>query len=258
MAKKMVKEQWMLGDNPNPSKYEDVHTRDGWYRREKPNRENINSLLRRNADNTKITAYLGQQFFNKLSPWTKRLDLGRTQVNVTTSWRSQLYNNKPITLEFFRGLDLQPHHPLYILLDTSPQCLLSSHTAEVTVPLYWGALNKLNMEVTTYFFELIIIWGDPAHPETLRTDSVESPLYSYDSKATEDCKMQISLPPEGNQWVLFFKVSSFEGNTPAHNPRHYGMTVLRVNCTPIENSEPPKPPRHTPKKRNRKRHNESA
>jgi hypothetical protein len=85
-------------------------------------------------------------------------------------------------------------------------------------------MKALNTLVTGYYFEVILLYGDVHRERGLEIISAESKLYSYCVEKTDLCVLTLPVPRE--EWCLFLKISSLEGNELAVNTKHYRMKVI--------------------------------
>jgi hypothetical protein len=81
---------------------------------------------------------------------------------------------------------------------------------------------------TGYYLEAILLYGDPAETNTLRVDSVESRLYSFEEEARViDCNLSLQLP-EKELWMVLLKVSCVLDREIAGTSKYHGMKVVKV------------------------------
>jgi hypothetical protein len=102
------------------------------------------------------------------------------------------------------------------------------HRLIVTIPVDAHTVKKLSTLVTAYYFELILLYGDPSLTNGLRIDSDTSPLYSLNRKEATVCRLSLDLPHKKVPWMLILKISCHEGDSLALHCRHYGMKVIRT------------------------------
>ena len=82
--------------------------------------------------------------------------------------------------------------------------------------------------VSHYYYEAVLLYGDPSVKDALRTENVVSPLYDINSRKEETCVLDVVLPSNGVPWMVLLKLSCVEGEVLAHAGRNYGMKVVGV------------------------------
>ena len=238
------KQRWELGPNPDPEKWQDVQTKDGWMRRKrKAKQSKLNDVMQRHADSFKVTMPAAKRILDRLEPWVRGLDLGRIQAEIGTRLKKSYLENGKMNFTYLLDLDLQPGRKLNALLSNHPKVWVKD---EVVVKIWLtDELIKLKKSIfTDYYFELIMVWGEPPNPlkgelnptkryKGLKVDSEESKLYKRRDpkgpvKDDELCVLKIDVPKTKLPWMALLKVSCLEGNELAHNPRHYAMKVVAV------------------------------
>lgn len=240
------KHQWELGPNPDPFRFKDVRTKDGWYRK-CINYGSLNSVMTEYKDATKLAMPAARRLMGKIEPWTRGLELGRIQATIGGRLKSSYMQSGKMTFEYLNELQMQPRRKMSDLI--RPKCQAFVMKDEVVVkqtlsqsggtllskpgerPVWAdGATTVIKLErsiYTEFYFELIMVWGNPMKENGLKVDSVESKLYSRYEKYEESCELRIDIPKKG-PWVLFFKVSCLEDGEMAKSSRHYGMKVVAV------------------------------
>jgi hypothetical protein len=102
-----VKQRWMLGPNPDPSRYKDVRTRDGWYRK-RIGYGKLNPVMEAYKDATGITMPAAKRIMDKLQPWTRQLETARVQIVIGGKLKRTYMATEKMTFENLKGLELQP------------------------------------------------------------------------------------------------------------------------------------------------------
>ena len=97
---------------------------------------------------------------------------------------------------------------------------------QVTLSLFPGCVKQLNTLISNFYFEIILIAGDPLKEEELRLDATTSELYIIDKLSRND-RLTLSLqkPLRPGPWIVFLKLNCMEGDSVAWNSRHYGLVV---------------------------------
>ena len=99
--------------------------------------------------------------------------------------------------------------------------------------MLFRSLGGKNIELvhsiaTEFYFEAVMVWGDPMKEKGLKVDAVESKLYPIKGEVKGPCVLRLDLPAKKEPWMVLLKVSCLEGNELAHSPRHYGVKVVEA------------------------------
>jgi len=223
-----------LGPNPDPDIWEDVRTKDGWFRRKKRKNMKLNAVMQEHADSLKVTMPAAKRILEKLEPWVRGLELGRVQAAISTLLKKSYFEDEKMGLRYLQDLELQPRRPFKALVGKTPYVEVSDEVfVKILIPS--DGLKVKNSIYTEYYFELILLWGDVTKGGKLKVDSVESQLYERPQvsqrktdRAGEYCELRINLPSRKQPWIALFKVGCLEGKQLAYHPRHYGMKVVAV------------------------------
>ena len=220
--------QAALGINPDPEIWVDVKTKEGWYRKKRPkNKRKLNAIMQKQADAFAMTMPATMRILNRLEEFTRRLELGRINATINSLLKRNYLESGVITFKYLLGLDIQPKRKMRQLLKYMPVITVTDEVvAKISVDK--EQIRVVRSIYSHYFYELIILWGDPMKDRGLRIDSVESPSYEKDITLSTDPELRIDLPAKKQPWMALFKVSCIEGNVLAKNPRHYAMKVVAV------------------------------
>jgi hypothetical protein len=101
----------------------------------------------------------------------------------------------------------------------------SVRVVRVEVPIDHFPIEAQNRLASEFYFELVLLYGDPNEEWGLRTENVESPLYVYWEKTKRICVLEVDLPEQAD-WCVILKVNSLEGNYLAVHPMRYRMRVV--------------------------------
>ena len=223
------KEQWMLGDNPDPSKYEDIHTNAGWYRRKKRARgSNINAIFKKNAANLPHTLAAADYILSRLEPWLRGLELWTLRMKLSGALLKSINQTNKAGFKFMKGLDIQPYRKMQSLLHAKYSTILKKNKIIITIELGAKTIDLHNSIATDFYFDAVILWGDPVK-QKLKIESAESLVYPIENTPNEKCEIKLNLPENNNPWILFLKVSCIEGNEYARSSRHYAMKVIQTS-----------------------------
>jgi hypothetical protein len=213
------------------AKYVWVATREGGYwRRERGTVKpaELNDTLKKSAEALSIASSAAKRIATRLSTYTRELDMGRFIAKVSAALKASLLKNGKMDFSGLKNYDLQPYNPITDLLKNDYSVHRNNDKLTIKIPINKDTIQRHNKIVTSYFFEAILLWGDPAKEKGLRIESEVSPLYDYESKKNTKCELSLVLPGNKLPWMLLLKISSHEGREMAHHARHYGMKVMAV------------------------------
>lgn len=214
---------------PDPEQYILVKTKEGdFWRRKRQKQSPVNRSLSANVSATEIVSPAVKRIRNKLEEYTRKLDTGRLHGRLTGLLNKTYKTKGFIDYSALKGFEFQPDHPLARLLLTRFIVNTGSEFTELLIPVTSGVLKKQNDLVTDFYFEGIMLSGDPLADEPLQSAYALSKPYSFTNTLEEDCKIVLPLPEKNVPWMLMLKVSCLEGNEMAVHPKHYGMRVVEV------------------------------
>lgn len=195
----------------------------------------LNSSFQKNVEATALASPAAKRIFSKLDPFLRSLDTGRFIANVSSGLKKAWTKTGKMDFSFLDKYDLQPGHTLSELLKAPYFISTDNNEISIRIPLHKTAVVQHNRYVTDYYFEAILLSGDPSKSRGLRVETNISPLYSFDQNKRVECQMRVSLPAQlpraarnDMPWMLLLKLSCQEANQPANHPKHYGMKVVRV------------------------------
>ncbi len=220
---------------PDPEYYVWVNTATGGYwrrRRGTVKKAKLNKVLSGNAKLTPVANDAAKRIRAKLDPFLGGLSVGRIQANLGGKLK-KAYNHKGyMDYSFMKGMNMQPFYPLERLIKDIYSIEVTSDCVTVRIPVYEHSVDNTGALVTDYYFELILLEGDPAKTRnSLRTDVDTSPLYAIGSKAAT---IELCVHPTRSLWMVLLKLNTLETETlshygPAASPSNYGMKVIAVS-----------------------------
>jgi len=216
------------GDNPDPKRYILVKTKEGSHFRQKRGLVTpavLNDTLQKSADSIKVCSPAAKRIAAVLWQHLRGLETGRSIARISGLLRKALRMNGKLDFSLFGDFEFQPYRPLDALLKAPYECQEKDGRIEVEIPIHKAGVKRLNPLVTGYYFDLVLLYGDPTKDGGLKVDNVTSSLYLYESNGGP-CILSITLPQTGEPWMVMLKISSLEGNELAVHPRHYGMRVV--------------------------------
>jgi hypothetical protein len=144
---------------------------------------------------------------------------------VSAHFRKTWTENGRIDFSDLAGYDFQPEHTLEALLRTYYHLEQDGNLYSIRCELYSKTAKLHHSKATGYYFELMLLSGNPINPFSLRMETEISSLYAMNTVDTCRLNMQV---PEDQPWMLMLKMSCLEGNELAKSSRHYGMKVIAV------------------------------
>ena len=220
----MKKNKLRANDNPDPTKYVIVHSKEGDYLRARRTDGVINAQFAAMATETCSAA--AKQILTKLKPFTQKM-AGRMNVRLSGRMRSAKKQTGTYNYNLMKDFELQKDHPLAALYKEHCTVANINGKLNITVPVTPGCVQQLNSQVTAYYFEAVLLTGDAMLPNSLRVEEEISELFYFDKQYNTTVGFQF-IPAEDVPYLLWLKVGCLEGDEPAYHPRHYGMRVIAV------------------------------
>jgi len=221
MAKK---KRLHASDNPDPSKYIIVHTKEGDYLRRIRTSKNINAVFTENKSETCSAA--AKQILDRLKPFTQGFS-GRMNVRIAGRMRVA----KPLCGKYdysqLKGFDLQKFYPLDQLYIGHYMVKIEHGMINLEVPVWPGCMKAHNSLVTAFYFEAVLLTGNAMDPQTIRIEDERSEYFSFQKDIKETCNFSFHLPV-GLPFMLFLKAGCLEGSGMAVHPKHYGMRIVAI------------------------------
>ena len=214
---------------PDPELYIWVETKEGGYWRRKRSKDTpLNRSLAANASATKIVSPVVKRIRDTLEEYTRKLDMARVQGRLSGLLRKAYIEKSKIDFSALRGFEFQEDYPLEQLLLTQYQVNKGADFIELLIRVKDGVVKKQNNLVTDFYFEGILLYGDPLTDRSFKVEYVVSKPYPFKNNATDDCKLILPMPQNNEPWMLMLKISCLEGNEMASHVKHYGMRVVEV------------------------------
>jgi hypothetical protein len=234
MAKKRKKKKKKPGSLPpgyDPEKYDWVNSKEGGYPRRKKGTVKpvmLNNILQQNAALTRPTNEAAKRVMAKLYPFLQYLTTGRTVVRIAGGFKKSIVQNGQMDYSMLEELDLQDDYSF----DATANGLVTTKEDKGILGLHIHVGNhcvkKHSGLATGYYLEAILLYGNPAGANTLRVDSVESRLYSFEEEQRViDCNLSLQLP-EKEPWMVLLKLSCVLDREIADTSKYHGMKVVKV------------------------------
>jgi hypothetical protein len=227
----------------DPNEKEVVRTSGGWYylRTKKPKGENaiLNPTFRKNKNSLQTCSPAAVSIRRKLDPWLQHLTYGHThRIILGALMKSYKANGgKKVDYDAFLHLDLFEKYTLERLVGVPYKLNLKKNSVEIIIPIKENTVRRQNKVVNNYFFELILISGDPLKERSLRVEDVGSELYPYDKAAKEPCVLEMVLPTKKAPWMCILRVNSTEYKLRAAHMKNYAMYVVAVGGGEMQNAK---------------------
>jgi hypothetical protein len=213
---------------PDPDICITVKTGEGYYWRKKRGsvkKASLNAVFAHNPVTSKITGPVASLILRKLEPFTGGLLMGRMTLKIA-GLLMKIYDARGvIDFSMLSGLEFNAVHPLEKLLHTEYAVTHNKH--QTVIRMQAANVQEQNNLVSDYFFDAVLLYGDPLNDTMLTIIAENSPLFSIDRKTPYDVELAIPATPDGLVWMLLLKLSCFEGKELAAHPKHYGMKVVR-------------------------------
>lgn len=185
----------------------------------------MNAAYRNSSELTKIISPAAKRIRAALEPHTRNITTGRLNIRICSALRRSFKEKNRLQLAYLKGMELQREHPLEEMLVSGYCVSADEQNIEIKIPIEEGSVKTFNRLVTHYYFEAVLLHGDPGMERGLKTIRVESALYPYHSERESVCLLTLALP-EAEDWCLVLKLSSLEGNELAAHTKHYRMKVI--------------------------------
>jgi hypothetical protein len=223
---------------PDPERYVLVKTKERDYWRKKRGTDKpavLNRVLAKNVERIQQTGAVGRRMVSVLEPYLRTLYPGRLIARINGTLIKWLATHDRIEWAAFQDFDFQAAHPMSELMLADTKLKEKDGELEMRVK---GDMKEDHFEgslVTNYYFEAVILWGDPE--KQLRVASVASPLYGLNVHSQPELTLSLPLPRPGTPWMAMLKVNSNEGNEMAVHGKYYGMKVVGWGANHCLNTE---------------------
>ncbi len=216
--------------NPDPEKYQIIKTREGWYlkrRRGTVKPATINETLRLHAASN--CGAETKEVFRALKPFIPRL-YGRLQVYFAMRLKKAKLETGRADYRYCEGYEINRLHPLQDIYLENISITEKKGMLYFDLPVSGDGIRKKNNLVTDFYFEAILINGDPAVPGSLRSESDRSELISYNNIPNKKVQLNLILPAKDIPYLVILKFGCMEGRQHAAHGKHYGVKVVKVNA----------------------------
>lgn len=99
----------------------------------------------------------------------------------------------------------------------------------VDIDMSFEPMKRHYKIATHYYFELILLYGNPTKENMLRVETEQSLLHSFTESYEADCSMSLQMPMQ-QPWMLGLKACCIEDDRPANHYKYYGMKGVGVSA----------------------------
>jgi hypothetical protein len=226
---KLKRTQRELGINPDPELYEDVRTKNGWYRKKKRKKKAVlNTVLSAYKEATQYSSPAAKRILLKLEPWLDRMPAGKVNAKLSGGLRKNYVETGKMGYELLKDLDIS-EQPLDKLFDKySYRAEVKNREVIITLNMGRNRIKLTQMIHTHFWAEAILLWGDPMKIGSMRVDSAESKVYPEDMEKPVTEKLVLDLPAKKQPWMVLLKISCKMNDFTEMTPKYYAMRVVAV------------------------------
>jgi hypothetical protein len=187
----------------------------------------LNPVLKDNTLIAKRTGPAASRILNQLEPYRVGIRTGRINLKLSGLLMKELKETGKSGYTQLDKLDFNKGYPLERLFKGEYETLVQQQKIVLHLRFARGTVRQQNSLATDYYFEAVLIAGDPCGDRMLETVSQTSALYAFAEAAPES--VQLALPlPAGNPWMVLLKVNCLEGKEIAAHPQHYALKVVKT------------------------------
>jgi hypothetical protein len=185
----------------------------------------LNASFKGNTKTTAIVSPAAKRIRGRLQDFLTGLQTGRFIATISAKLRKVYNRTGEMNFSLFKDYEIQPYFHLSNILKGRYEGYIKNNEFLIRIDINKDCIKKQSGLIAGYFFDAIILYGDPSRNNSLRVESDTSPIYFFDSVPETTCHLSLSLPAK-KAWMVLLKASCMEGKQPALHPRHYGMRVL--------------------------------
>lgn len=215
---------------PDPDSYVLVKTEEGYYWRRKRGtvkKARLNPVLARNTITAQKTGPAASRLLRVLEPYTRGIKKGGINLRIAGLFMKTYHAKGVIDFSMLKGLELNDGYPLDHLVQH--EYSVQQNKQSVCVQTKAGFVQAKNKLATGYYFDAVLVYGNPEEEAGLTVVAESSSLYSFTDRNIYDVELLLPLPAVGIPWMLLLKISCLEGNELGLHPKHYGIKVVAVN-----------------------------
>jgi hypothetical protein len=188
----------------------------------------LNESLSNNVSHAKVAGPSATKLVAKLRQYLVNMKPGRITLHIRNRFVKTLNQKGKMDYSQFGGFEIQEKYPLDKML-LEYKVIEKDNEFKLTIPINQFTIRSASKFVTNYYFELILLHGDPAKEKSLKIESTTSDLYPIIANPKKTlCTLTATLPSTKNPWMVFLKLNCHEGDQMALHPRHYPMRVVAI------------------------------
>lgn len=233
---------------PDPENHVLVERADGLYWRKKRGSNKdapLNRPLSTVADLNKIAAPAARRLLNSLIPYTRGMRMQWIHLKIGNAFRKALNMRQRFDYSEMKGMDLHIGYRLEDMLYSEINVTQQPHALTIDFSFNYAYIVMQGPLATHFYFEAVLVTGDPSIPGELDITSTESRLYPYSTHLDELCTLNLPYPASHGAavtlsrnigmskglprpWMLLLKLNTLEGPELASHHKHYRMKVIEV------------------------------
>ncbi len=217
-----------LPPNPDPERYITVCCSDGkYYHRlmrgqRKPAR--LNSAFLFNQQITTMLSPAARAISQALKPYTYKLETPRFHNNLLNALRKFYKEQNQLGYSYCTNIEIQNAFPLDRMLCSPIKVVQQNNIIDTSF-----SVNKLNCPqlgplLTEYWFQAILLAGNPLTPSGISVTDQQSELFSYLQPPNLQMQFHFELP--ASPWMLLLKMSCYEGIQVATHPGYHPIKII--------------------------------
>lgn len=215
----------------HPGEYIIVNSKEGQYWRRKRGtvtKAKVNAALKKNNELAAIASPAAKRIRDKLAEFTKQMDTGRFIARVSGRLMKALRKNGAIDYSFLDEYELQPDRRFSELVLHNLPVLVQNGEVIANFSVKADTVKQHIKSVTGFYFDLVLLYGDPTKNNGLRIESDTSPVYPFDMKNDMTCRLSVTLPTKKIPWMALLRAGCMKGQEVMEGDRYCTMKVMAV------------------------------
>ena len=199
----------------------------------------LNPVLAAMAQHKKLSMAAAARLIAALNPFTCNKIGGyrydaykRNTQRFAALFTMSIMKDEKMGWPFFGGIELNPNRSLEHIFSRNHPVVIKNNMATVRFELEDNMVDRdRNKNATHFYFELILIHGDPAKVNSLRSENDISPDYPYMSHThfskagkKQYCELSVVIP-ERRPYLLILKAATRDGRLHS-GAKHEGLRVM--------------------------------
>ena len=216
---------------PDPHNYVFVNSKEGGYYRRKRGsvkEATLNIQFQGTADAMKIVAPVAKMIRYKLHSFLSDMDCGRFLGNFSGKIVKAYAETGTINYKYLKDYDIHIAHPLSNLVRAGYSIRQVNENIHLHIPIDTGTVKQFHDSATGYYFDAVLLHGNPLMENGIRVESEVSPLYTFESNVKDGCNFEFLLPENTYPWMVLLKCTCVEDRELLAGGRYRGMKVVAV------------------------------